>query len=111
MTIAIPVSRERISPVLDAAAGLRVDLLRCAALSESLRRALEHRGVRVRPHFCGAVEAVLQAFCHGRLDREEFRMPGCRGTHAEDKCIPGGHSSRSAKSRRGETRLGLDRTT
>jgi predicted Fe-Mo cluster-binding NifX family protein len=138
MTIAMPVSQERISPVLDAAARmlvvncqrgkemgrrevllgplaaeslagsmaeLRVDLLLCAALSESLRRALELRGVRVRPHLCGPVEEVLRAFCHGQLDREEFRMPGCWGTHAEGECIPERHSSRNEKSRRGETRL------
>jgi predicted Fe-Mo cluster-binding NifX family protein len=58
---------------------LRVDLLLCAALSEALLRALERRGIRVRPHLCGPIEAILRAFCCGRLDREEFRMPGCWG--------------------------------
>lgn len=58
---------------------LRVDLLLCAALSEGLHRALERRGIRVRRHLCGPVEAILQAFWRGQLDREEFRMPGCWG--------------------------------
>ena len=119
MTIAIPVSQERISPLLDTAARLllvtrrrgkvverkqfvlgplaadalarsvaelHVDVLLCAALSESLRRALVRRGVRVRPHLCGEVEEVLRAFWHGWLWRSEFRMPGCWGRHADGAC-------------------------
>jgi len=114
VTIAIPVSQERISPVLDTAARLllvtrrrgkevarkefvlapsptesvarsvaelHVDVLLCAALSESLLRELEKRGVRVRPHLCGQVEEVLHAFCCRQLRRDEFRMPGCWGAH------------------------------
>jgi predicted Fe-Mo cluster-binding NifX family protein len=58
-------------------AELRVDVLLCAALSEPLLRALERRGVRVKPHLCGEVESVLRAFDCGQLRRDEFRMPGC----------------------------------
>lgn len=65
----------------DRVAQLRVDVLLCAALSEALHRALEPRGIRVRQHLCGPVEAVLSAFRCGQLDREEFRMPGCWGHH------------------------------
>jgi predicted Fe-Mo cluster-binding NifX family protein len=119
VTIAIPVSQERISPVLDAAvrlllvtrrrgkeverkefvlsplpleglarsvAELRVDVLLCAALSEPLLRALERRGVRVKPHLCGEVESVLRAFDCGQLRRDEFRMPGCWGQHLHGEC-------------------------
>jgi predicted Fe-Mo cluster-binding NifX family protein len=119
MTIAIPVSQERISPVLDTAARLllvtrrrgkevarkefvlgplasdslarsvaelHVDVLLCAALSESLLRELEKRGVRVRPHLCGQVEAVLHAFCCRQLGRDEFRMPGCWGGDLHGDC-------------------------
>ncbi len=64
-------------------AELRVDVLLCAALSETLERALTKHGVRVRPHLCGEVEAVLRAFCCRRLADEEFRMPGCWGRHSE----------------------------
>jgi predicted Fe-Mo cluster-binding NifX family protein len=64
-----------------AVADLDVDVLLCGALSEGLWRALEQHGVRVRPHLCGEVEAVLRAFGCGQLGRDEFRMPGCRGAH------------------------------
>ena len=62
-------------------AELNVDVLLCAALSEPLWKALEKRGVRVRPHVCGQVEEVLHAFCCRQLRRDEFRMPGCWGAH------------------------------
>lgn len=65
---------------------LNVDVLVCAALSEGLWRALRSRGVQVRPHLCGDVEAVLQAFQCGRLNDDEFRMPGCWGWHSAGVC-------------------------
>lgn len=67
-------------------AELRVDVLLCAALSESLRRELERRHVRVRRHLCGEVEAIMRACCCGRLRRDEFRMPGCWGRHLHGDC-------------------------
>ena len=65
---------------------LGVDLLLCAALSENLHRALQRRGIRIRQHLCGPVEAVLAALRSGQLDREEFRMAGCWGHHLGGKC-------------------------
>jgi predicted Fe-Mo cluster-binding NifX family protein len=115
----MPISQERISPLLDAAARLllvtcqqgkevarkefvlsplspeelarsvaelRVDVLLCAALSQGLQRELERRGVRVQPHLCGEIEAVLQAFRCDRLKQPEFRMPGCWGPHHGATC-------------------------
>jgi len=67
-------------------AELHVDVVLCAALSAALHRALEQQGVRVRPHLCGAVEEVLQAFGRRQLRRNEFRMPGCWGAK-----LPGKH--------------------
>ena len=67
-------------------AELHVDLLLCAALSERLQRELERHGVQVAPHLCGEFEAVLRAFCCGRLNRPEFRMPGCWGRHQGTNC-------------------------
>jgi predicted Fe-Mo cluster-binding NifX family protein len=67
-------------------AGMGIQVLLCAALSESLQRALEQEGVRVRSHVCGDVESVLQAFCSRQLGRAEFRMPGCRGHHVGGRC-------------------------
>lgn len=71
---------------------LEVDVLLCAAISTPLRRALERAGVRVEPHLCGEVEALLAAFCAGNWRRAEFRMPGCWGEHG-----------RSAPARRGSS--------
>jgi predicted Fe-Mo cluster-binding NifX family protein len=67
-------------------AELGVDVILCAALSEPLSQALKKRGVRVRPHLCGAVESVLHAFYHRQLERDEFRMPGCWGIHLDGQC-------------------------
>jgi predicted Fe-Mo cluster-binding NifX family protein len=136
VTIAIPVSQDRISPVLDTAARLllvtrrrgkevergefvlsplptealansvaelRVDVLLCAALSESLLRGLEQRGVRVKPHLCGEVESVLRAFDCGQLQRDEFRMPGCWGQHLRGECCRHRRVARNGKSSGKET--------
>ena len=79
-------------------AELRVNVLLCAALSESLLRLLEQSGVRVVPHVCGDVEDVLRAYCCGRLSQPEFRMPGCWGRHLRgDCCRHPPHSARAGK--------------
>jgi predicted Fe-Mo cluster-binding NifX family protein len=67
-------------------AELGIDVLLCAAISQSMLRALQGCGIRVIPHLCGEVEAILQAFSSGHLRRSEFRMPGCWGQHLEDDC-------------------------
>jgi predicted Fe-Mo cluster-binding NifX family protein len=69
-----------------AIAELKVDVLLCAAVSESLRRSLEERGVRVRRHLCGDAETVLEAFLAGHLRQSDFRMPGCWGWHLDGAC-------------------------
>jgi predicted Fe-Mo cluster-binding NifX family protein len=79
-------------------AELRVNVLLCAALSETLERALTKHGIRVRPHLCGEVEAVLRAFCCRRLASEEFRMPGCRGRHSHGVCCRSRRPARVARS-------------
>lgn len=117
MTIAVPISQQRISPLLDTAARLLVltcldgkevsrreviltpqsvealaatiaelhlDLLLCGAASQSMLRALEQQNVAVRPHLCGDLNEILQAFCHGQLGQEKFRIPSCR----EDRPLP-----------------------
>ncbi len=67
-------------------AELSLNLLLCGAVSDPLLHALQQEGVRVWPHLCGEVEAILCAFCHGRLARKEFRIPGCRQQHRSDEC-------------------------
>ena len=79
-------------------AELRVDVLLCAALSEQLLRALERSGVRVKPHLCGEVESVLRAFDCGKLQRNEFRMPGCWGQHSHGECCRHRRVARNGKS-------------
>jgi predicted Fe-Mo cluster-binding NifX family protein len=74
---------------------LQIDVLLCAAISESLRRVLRGRGIRVLPHLCGEVEAIMQAFCGGQLRRSEFRMPGCWGHHSDGACCRIRHRHRS----------------
>ena len=78
-------------------AELHVDILLCAAVSESLRLNLERRGVRVRRHVCGEAEIVLQAFFRRRLGRSEFRMPGCWGNHFEGTCYRRSRPQRVSK--------------
>ncbi len=58
-------------------AELSVDVLLCAAVSEPLLRELERRGVQVRPHLCGDVEEILEAYSRHRLGHSDYRMPGC----------------------------------
>ena len=62
-------------------AELHLDLLLCGAVSEALGHLLRQHHIRVWPHLCGDVEAILHACCHGQLAREEFRMPGCHNQH------------------------------
>ncbi|HOY57910.1 MAG TPA: NifB/NifX family molybdenum-iron cluster-binding protein [Verrucomicrobiota bacterium] len=60
---------------------LGVDVLLCAAISETLRTALERAGVAVETHLCGQVDALIEAFHAGHWRRSEFRMPGCWDPH------------------------------
>ncbi|MHC1763709.1 MAG: NifB/NifX family molybdenum-iron cluster-binding protein [Verrucomicrobiia bacterium] len=78
-------------------AELHVDVLLCAAVSEPLRLALEQRGTRVFPHLCGPVNEILEAYFRGRLERREFRMPGCWGGHSSHS---GGLCQRRSRIRR-----------
>jgi hypothetical protein len=88
-------------------AELRVDVLLCAALSQGLQRELERRGVRVQPHLCGEIEAVLQAFCCDRLNRPEFRMPGCWKQHSPGGCCRRRSVARNGKSSGKEKSTGI----
>ena len=82
-----------LNELVSSVAELRVNVLLCAAISEPLRLALERGGVRVEPHLCGEVEALLAAFCAGKCRRSEFRMPGCWEPHC--CCRPTPRDSRT----------------
>jgi predicted Fe-Mo cluster-binding NifX family protein len=89
-------------------ADLRVNVLLCAALSESLLRLLEQSGVQVVPHVCGDIEDILRAYCCGRLSQPEFRMPGCWGRHLDgDCCQRQPHSARAGKPAGKHTRANI----
>ncbi|HOA61055.1 MAG: NifB/NifX family molybdenum-iron cluster-binding protein [Verrucomicrobiota bacterium] len=75
-------------------AELGIDVLLCAAVSETLRTALERAGVAVEAHLCGQVEDLLEAFHAGRWRRSEFRMPGCWDPHGPLRLRRGGCRSR-----------------
>jgi predicted Fe-Mo cluster-binding NifX family protein len=55
--------------------GVRIVI--CGAISYSLETVLLSAGIQVIGFVCGRMEDVTQAFLHGRLDEQGFRMPGC----------------------------------
>ena len=54
-------------------------VLICGAISWPLEMAVSAAGIEVIPQTCGDVESVLAAFINGRLQQDEFLMPGCCG--------------------------------
>jgi predicted Fe-Mo cluster-binding NifX family protein len=56
-----------------------VDLLICGAISAQLETQLRNMNIRIYPWVRGKVDLILAAFAKGGLDREELRLPGCRG--------------------------------
>jgi len=56
---------------------LKVDLLICGAVSNSLREMLESRGIQLVSFVSGDIEDVLSAWLQGKLPRPELTMPGC----------------------------------
>lgn len=58
---------------------LKVELVICGAISQSLEGLIVARHIRVIPLICGEVEDVIHAFQTNTLDHERFAMPGCGG--------------------------------
>ena len=61
----------------------------CGAISRSLLRSLQGRGVRVVPFVRGETQEVLRAFLNGTLGDSRFLMAGC--TPAERRARRGWH--------------------
>jgi predicted Fe-Mo cluster-binding NifX family protein len=106
MRIAIPVWKDRVSPVFDVARSVRVvdlsdggeprksdmgldddhraetlaklgvDLLICSAISTSLESTLWMSGVEVIPDICGTVDEIITAYSKGETTLAGFRSPG-----------------------------------
>lgn len=55
------------------------EVMICGAVSRMLETALRSAEIQVIYNICGPVEAVLTAFCNGKLDENVFLMPGCCG--------------------------------
>jgi predicted Fe-Mo cluster-binding NifX family protein len=58
-------------------ANQEIDVLICGAISREFAIPIEAAGIRIVSQVCGEVDAVLQAFGSGELDRTIYRMPGC----------------------------------
>jgi predicted Fe-Mo cluster-binding NifX family protein len=110
MRVALPVWKARISPVFDVATQVRVievedgaatsqrdlrlaypgrvarleelgiDVLICAAISRPLEAAIWVAGIEVVSEICGPVEAVIEAFLDGSLEKGGYFTPG-RASH------------------------------
>jgi len=59
--------------------GMGADVILCGAVSHTLEKALICAGVRVVGFVCGNVDAIVNAFLHGRLSEPRFHMPGGHG--------------------------------
>lgn len=59
----------------------KIEILLCGGISCNLQQNIEQAGIKIIPHLCGNVDAVLQAFLEKRFPDERFAMPGCCGKH------------------------------
>ncbi len=105
MRLAVPVWKDRVSPVFDVASRvdiftvengavtgrsehrlgsrarpatlsiLAVDVVLCSALSRTLETALRAVGIEVVREVCGPVDEVVQAYVNGTLAEERFLTP------------------------------------
>lgn len=56
---------------------LNVTTLICGAVSRPLQHQAVAAGIHVIPFVAGGVDGVVDAWLQGRLERDDFRMPGC----------------------------------
>lgn len=122
--LALPVWQGRVSPVLDVAThwhlrsgdggmpreialppapaaelahalrDLGVRVILCGGVSDGLLHVLESAGIRVVPHLCGPVGAVVGAYLRGRLGSPRLAMPGCGGRRCGCRRREGGRPDR-----------------
>jgi len=57
----------------------KIEIILCGGVSRNLQQSIEQAGIKIIPHLCGNVDAVLQAFLEKRFPDERFTMPGCCG--------------------------------
>jgi predicted Fe-Mo cluster-binding NifX family protein len=59
-------------------AGVQADVLICGAVSQQLAALLRAYEIQVVGFVTGEVDAVVEAYIHGRLPDPAFAMPGSR---------------------------------
>jgi predicted Fe-Mo cluster-binding NifX family protein len=57
---------------------LETDTLICGAISRPVWAMVAGYGIQVFPYVVGQAAEVIQAWCRSGLDKDAFRMPGCR---------------------------------
>jgi predicted Fe-Mo cluster-binding NifX family protein len=125
MKIAIPVWKDRVSPVFDVARSIRiidihngcvagrsnrqlkkherarvladlgVDLLICAAISTSLESTIWLSGVEVISDTCGTPEEIIEAYLAGPGALARLRSPGIARKRFDSEASPSGQRRRS----------------
>ncbi|MDD4357344.1 MAG: NifB/NifX family molybdenum-iron cluster-binding protein [Smithellaceae bacterium] len=56
-----------------------INVLICGAISWPLQTSIASMGITVYPFVRGTVEEIIAAYHDGRLNSEDFAMPGCIG--------------------------------
>jgi predicted Fe-Mo cluster-binding NifX family protein len=62
-------------------AELNIGTLGCGAISQPLQAMIAAYGIRVVSFVAGDLREVIEACLRGRLEKDVFAMPGCRGRH------------------------------
>lgn len=92
-------------------AELGVDTLVCGALARPAHKLINAYGIQVHSFVAGDLDEVVRAWIQGRLTREAFSMPGCRGrTRQQRRGRQGGRQAiveKSAVQWRGKGRKAL----
>ncbi|MFZ5981374.1 MAG: NifB/NifX family molybdenum-iron cluster-binding protein, partial [Candidatus Zixiibacteriota bacterium] len=56
---------------------LGIDILICGAVSQLFEQRLTAAGIKISPWFRGGIDEIIAAHTSGRLQSENFFMPGC----------------------------------
>lgn len=75
----LPLPEQSTSARAQALVRLGAEVLICGAISRELEAAIRAEGIAIHARICGEIDAVLEAYRHGRLDDTGFLMPGCCG--------------------------------
>ncbi|MBF0226263.1 MAG: NifB/NifX family molybdenum-iron cluster-binding protein [Desulfobacterales bacterium] len=71
---------------------MKVNVLICGVISDSLLPLLESKNICVIPGVAGKIDEVIEAFFAGQLKQEKFTMPGCHGLRRRQHRFCRGHS-------------------